>query len=88
MFCFNTSFLVVVSNTASLCIDPHPSLAGMVSAVYGSFTNIIASVFITITVAYVGINVLHWSFVMCLLTGTCALMLIFASPKWLRLTIS
>lgn len=88
MFGFNTSFLVVVSNTASLCIDPHPTLAGMVSAVYGSFTNIIASIFITITVTFVGISVLHWSIAMCLLTGTCALMMVLASPKWLRLTIN
>ena len=44
MFMFNTSFLVVMANSASLVIDPHREIAGFASSAYGFFTQITASV--------------------------------------------
>ena len=43
MFSFNTSFLVVMANAASLVIDPHREIAGFASSAYGFFTQITAS---------------------------------------------
>ncbi|MEP1209978.1 MAG: multidrug effflux MFS transporter [Rhizobiaceae bacterium] len=80
MFCFNTSFLVVVSNTATLCLDPHPTLAGVASAFYGCITNTSGAVFIATTVGLVGISILHWGVGMVLTTALCALAIWLASP--------
>ena len=80
MFCFNTSFLVVISNTATLCLDPHPKLAGIASAFYGCVTNISGSAFIVVTVSVVGMSVIHWGVAMMLTTGLCAIAIWLASP--------
>lgn len=80
MFFFNTSFLVVVSNTATLCLDPHPKLAGVASAFYGCLTNTSGAVFVATTVSLVGISILHWGTAMMLSTGLCALAIWMVSP--------
>ncbi len=47
MFLFNTSFLVVISNSLTLIIDPHPQIAGFVSAFFG-FASLTGSAFFVI----------------------------------------
>jgi DHA1 family bicyclomycin/chloramphenicol resistance-like MFS transporter len=86
MFWFNTSFLVIVSNTAALCLDPHPKLAGIASAFYGCVSNIIGSFFIASTVSFVGISVVHWSVAMLGITLVVALATFAASPKGLTIS--
>ena len=81
MFWFNTSFLVVVSNTAALCLDPHPKLAGIASAFYGYVTNAVGSAFLGLTVSVVGISIVHWSLAMVAITVVVALATLFASSK-------
>lgn len=86
MFCFNTSFLVIVSNTAALCLDPHPKLAGMASALYGCTTNMIGAVFLGVSVTFVMVSILHWAVVMVAITAIVVVATLFASSK--ELTIS
>ncbi|MGI9363751.1 MAG: multidrug effflux MFS transporter [Rhizobiaceae bacterium] len=72
MFFFNTSFLVVVSNTATLCLDPHPTIAGLASAFYGFTTNFGGAVFIILTVTFAGASPVYWAVTMTILTLFCA----------------
>ena len=73
MFCFNTSFLVIISNTATLCLDPHPNIAGLASATYGCVTNLTGAVFITLSVTWVGAATINWAIAMTALTLLAAL---------------
>ncbi len=50
MFAFNTSFMVVMANAASLVIDPHREIAGFASSAYGFFTQMTASIVAMLTV--------------------------------------
>ncbi len=81
MFCFNTSFLAVISNTATLCLDPHPKLAGVASAFYGCITNSSGALFIALSVSLVGISITHWTVAMVATTALCALAIWMASPE-------
>ena len=81
MFLFNTSFLVVISNTTALCLDPHPKMAGLASAFYGCVTNLSGAVFIVATVIIVGASLINWSIVMMCLTGLSALLIWIAKPE-------
>ncbi len=81
MFFFNTSFLAVISNTASLTIDPHPNLAGITSAFYGGVTNGIAAVFIAATFALIGGDIQIWAWVMMATTGLTVLALWAVKPS-------
>lgn len=69
MFLFNTSFLVVISNAASLIIDPHKSNAGMASAVLGFATLTASSIYVTITLPVFSGDILLWSIGMTTLTA-------------------
>jgi DHA1 family bicyclomycin/chloramphenicol resistance-like MFS transporter len=84
MFCFNTSFLAIVSNTAALCLDPHPTIAGLASAFYGCITNSSAAIFITLSVTFAGANITNWSVTMVFLTLVCAVLIWSVRPA--RLT--
>ena len=64
MFVFNTSFLVVIANSASLVIDPHREIAGFASSAYGFFTQITASVMAVLTVPLFAGALLPWSLTM------------------------
>ncbi|MEP0941012.1 MAG: multidrug effflux MFS transporter [Rhizobiaceae bacterium] len=86
MFWFNTSFLVVVSNTAALCLDPHPKLAGIASAFYGCITNTVGSVFLGLTVSFVGISISHWAVTMLAITAIVLISTLFASQKGLTIS--
>ena len=68
MFMFNTSFLVVMANAASLVIDPHREIAGFASSAYGFFTQITASVLAVLTVPLFAGALLPWSLTMLAVT--------------------
>jgi DHA1 family bicyclomycin/chloramphenicol resistance-like MFS transporter len=61
MFAFNTSFLVVMANAASLVIDPHREIAGFASSAYGFFTQMTASLAAMLTVPLFNGALLPWS---------------------------
>lgn len=69
MFTFNTSFLVVIANSASLVIDPHRGIAGFASSVYGFFTQVTASIAAVATMPLFAGALLPWSLVMLGLTA-------------------
>lgn len=64
MFVFNTSFLVVVANAASLVIDPHREIAGFASSAYGGFTQITSSVLVVLTIPLFAGDILPWALTM------------------------
>jgi DHA1 family bicyclomycin/chloramphenicol resistance-like MFS transporter len=61
MFSFNTSFLVVMANAASLVIDPHREIAGFASSAYGFFTQMTASAAAILTVPLYDGALLPWA---------------------------
>ncbi len=77
MFLFNTSFLVVIANCASLVIDPHREIAGFASSAYGFFTQITASVLAILSVPLFGGELLAWSLTLLVVTA-CVLVLVVA----------
>jgi DHA1 family bicyclomycin/chloramphenicol resistance-like MFS transporter len=68
MFAFNTSFLVVMANSASLVIDPHREIAGFASSAYGFFTQITASAAAVLTVPLFAGELLPWALSMLVVT--------------------
>jgi len=69
MFVFNTSFLVVIANSASLVIDPHREIAGFASSVYGFITQITASILAILTVPLFNGALLSWGLAMLAVTS-------------------
>jgi DHA1 family bicyclomycin/chloramphenicol resistance-like MFS transporter len=61
MFAFNTSFLVVIANSASLVIDPHREIAGFASSAYGAFTQVTSSVLAVLTIPLFAGALLPWA---------------------------
>ncbi len=80
MFTFNTSFLVVIANSASLVIDPHREIAGLASSAYGFFTQITASIAAIATVPLLAGDLLLWSLVMLGVTGAVFLLICRYNP--------
>jgi DHA1 family bicyclomycin/chloramphenicol resistance-like MFS transporter len=76
MFAFNTTFLVVMANAASLVIDPHRDIAGFASSAYGFFTQITASAAALLTVPLYGGALLPWALSMLAVTACVLLALI------------
>lgn len=69
MFVFNTSFLVIMSNSLALAIDPHPKQAGSVSSFFGFVTTITGAASVAATTDWFAGDVGKWSMGMSLLTG-------------------
>ena len=61
MFVFNSSFLVVLSNCASLVIDPHHAIAGVASSMYGFLCQVTASTLVLITLPIYQGRMLPWA---------------------------
>jgi DHA1 family bicyclomycin/chloramphenicol resistance-like MFS transporter len=80
MFFFNTSFLVVMANAASLVIDPHREIAGFASSAYGFFTQITASAAAVLTVPLYDGMLLPWALSMLGVTGAVYLALMVYRP--------
>jgi DHA1 family bicyclomycin/chloramphenicol resistance-like MFS transporter len=68
MFTFNTSFLVVIANSASLVIDPHREIAGFASSAYGFFTQLAASSLAILTMPLFAGGLLPWSLALLIVT--------------------
>jgi DHA1 family bicyclomycin/chloramphenicol resistance-like MFS transporter len=81
MFTFNTSFLVVIANSASLVIDPHRDIAGLASSAYGFFTQITASVAAILTVPLFAGALLPWSLAMLAVTLTVFVLVAAYRPR-------
>lgn len=80
MFSFNTSFLVVMANAASLVIDPHREIAGFASSAYGFFTQLSASAVAVLTVPLYDGALLPWAVSMLGVTAAVFLALIAYRP--------
>jgi DHA1 family bicyclomycin/chloramphenicol resistance-like MFS transporter len=81
MFVFNTSFLVVMANAASLVIDPHREIAGLASSAYGFFTQITASVLALLTVPLFAGGLLPWAMAMLAVTAAVLSLLMLYRPR-------
>ena len=86
MFMFNTSFLVVVSNTAALTLNPHPKIAGITSSMFGLATNGGGAVFIIATLVPIGGDIGRWSFAMTCVTAICLVMIWCARRSSISMT--
>jgi MFS transporter, DHA1 family, multidrug resistance protein len=80
MFAFNTSFLVVIANSASLVIDPHREIAGFASSVYGFLTQLTASGLAMLTVPVFAGGLLPWSLTLLAISMSVLAMLIAYRP--------
>jgi DHA1 family bicyclomycin/chloramphenicol resistance-like MFS transporter len=81
MFTFNTSFLVVIANSASLVIDPHREIAGLASSAYGFFTQFTASVAAMLTVPLFAGALLPWSLAMLAVSLTVCVLVAVYTPR-------
>jgi len=88
MFTFNTSFMVVMANSASLVIDPHREIAGFASSAYGFFTQITASAVALLTVPLFNGALLPWASSMLVVTGSVFLALAAYRPVLERESLS
>jgi DHA1 family bicyclomycin/chloramphenicol resistance-like MFS transporter len=80
MFSFNTSFLVVMANAASLVIDPHREIAGFASSAYGFFTQMTASAAAVLTLPLYDGALLPWALSMLGVTGVVCFALMVYRP--------
>jgi len=85
MFFFNTSFLVVVSNTLTLISDPHPKIAGLVSAFFGFVTTGISALFVALTFDIFDGDLLAWGLGMMVTTGLPFLGFLLIRPRHITL---
>ncbi len=69
MFVFNSCFLVVLSNCASLVIDPHHAIAGVASSLYGFLCQIVASTLVLITLPIYQGRMAAWATGTMIVTG-------------------
>ena len=82
LFLFNTSFLSVISNSASLTMDPHPTHAGLASAVFGSLTSASGAIFLALTAGFVDGDAVTYAALMMLSTlATFAALMAFSPDK-------
>ncbi len=80
MFTFNTSFLVVIANSASLVIDPHREIAGFASSAYGFFTQLTASALAILTMPLFAGGLLPWSLALLAITASVFVLLVVYRP--------
>ena len=69
MFLFNTAFLVIVANTLTLVIDPHPQIAGLTSAFFGFVTTAISALTAAATFNLYAGDATRWAIGMTVLTA-------------------
>ncbi|HRD77343.1 MAG TPA: MFS transporter, partial [Hyphomicrobiaceae bacterium] len=61
IFAFSTAFPIVMSNSASLTIDPHRRVAGMASSIFGFSSQIVSSILVFATLSLYGGAMLPWA---------------------------
>lgn len=69
MFTFNTCYLVVMANAASLSMDPHREIAGLVAALYGFLTQLVPAAAAIATIPLIRGEVLPWAQAMTLVSA-------------------
>lgn len=69
MFTFNTCYLVVMANAASLSMDPHREIAGLVAALYGFLTQLVPAAVAMATIPLIRGEVLPWAKAMTLVSA-------------------
>ena len=87
LFLFNTSFLSVISNTASLAMDPHSAHAGLASAIFGCLTSASGAIFLALTADYVDGSAMNYSTLMVLSTLATFIALMAFKPAKRQITI-
>ena len=68
LFCFNASFLVVFSNSASLVIDPHKEIAGLAASAFGCVTQLCGSLLMLLTLPFMRGDLVIWSSCLAIVT--------------------
>ena len=61
IFAFSTAFPIVMSNSASLTIDPHRRVAGMASSIFGFSSQLVSSLLVLATLSLYGGAMLPWA---------------------------
>ena len=69
MFVFDTSFLVVMANSASLVIDPHKDIAGFASSIFGFVSQFVASGLAILTLPILKGDMGRWALSMLLVNA-------------------
>lgn len=80
MLVFNSAFLVVMSNSVSLIIDPHREIAGVASSTVGFVSQLVSSILVVLTLPVFKGNLLPWSLGMVLVTGLVAIAVVAYRP--------
>lgn len=81
MLLFNSAFLVVMSNAASLVIEPHREIAGVASSMYGFMSQLISSVLVFLTLPIFKGTLSVWALGMVIVTTFVALAILAYRPK-------
>ena len=61
ILCFNSVFLIVFANSASLVIDPHKEIAGLASSIFGASTQLFGSLMMLVTLPLFKGAMVPWS---------------------------
>jgi DHA1 family bicyclomycin/chloramphenicol resistance-like MFS transporter len=61
MLAFNSLFLIVFANAASLVIDPHKEIAGLASSMFGAMTQLFGSIMMFLTLPLFKGAMVPWS---------------------------
>jgi hypothetical protein len=61
IFVFNAAFLIVMANSITLVIDPHRTIAGMASSLYGFISQTVGSLLTLLTVPWINGDLSLWS---------------------------
>jgi MFS transporter, DHA1 family, multidrug resistance protein len=61
LFLFNAAFLIVMANSISLVIEPHKSIAGLASSLYGFVSQTVGSTLTLLTVPFIKGDIGRWS---------------------------
>ena len=80
MLIFNSAFLVVMSNSVSLIIDPHREIAGVASSTVGFVSQLFSSILLVLTLPVFKGNLLPWSLGMVAVTTTVAIAIVAYRP--------
>jgi MFS transporter, DHA1 family, multidrug resistance protein len=81
IFIFNASFLIVMANSISLVIDPHRTIAGLASSLYGFISQTIGSLLTLLTVPLFRGDVFLWATGQLVVTVIVMVALLFYRPR-------
>lgn len=88
MIGFATGYLVVVSNSMALALDPHGEIAGFVSSLYGFCAQLVASSAAIIIAATIRGDLSAFIWVLLMLSGAVFTILMVGDPTRKRIEVS